>query len=112
MSKQSRNDSSWWQKLLLRDQVNGALNDSEPWKLVVGTLGAAAASYCAVKLYTSEESVFDTVGRVFIKGARAIPGVEGQIQAQTQHLLDDLERDLTVCFFSQQNENEREKEKN
>lgn len=80
----------------LRDLINDTLKETEPFKVVSGTIATAAAAGIAYKLLTSEENLKMVVGRALFKAIRAIPGAEGKITQEREKMLKKIERDLDV----------------
>mmetsp|Transcript_8829 Transcript_8829/g.13407 ORF Transcript_8829/g.13407 Transcript_8829/m.13407 type:complete len:564 (-) Transcript_8829:85-1776(-) len=93
-SKENK-QSKWWQTLLGRDITNSTLSNTEPWKIVIGTLGATAATYVGYQLYQTDDAL-KSIGSFLIQGARFIPGVEGQINKETQKMLAEVEEGLVL----------------
>jgi hypothetical protein len=82
--------------LSVREFVNEGLSNTEPFKVVTGTLATAAALGVAYKIITSEEDMKQVIGRALFKAIRAVPGAEAKISKEKEKILLKIEEDLDV----------------
>ena len=92
-------ESTWYQKVLLRDVINGQLKDAEPWKIVVGSLlaaGAVAGLRQLKEMHDSPRGLWSALGARAMALARAVPGAEALVQAESAKILGEMDASMTV----------------